>query len=62
MSPTDSDRVFPRATLTRRQDLAVEDHAARIPALDGGTDECVVTDGDRAVAGVLQRPAYELAE
>jgi hypothetical protein len=62
MSPADRDRVVPRAALTGGQNLAVEDHTARLPAVDRGTDERVVGDRDRNISRLIQEPADELAE
>ena len=42
--------------------LAIEDHAARIEAVDRCRDLIVVTDSERAVTGFVEERGYQLAK
>jgi hypothetical protein len=62
MRPTDGGRVGPRALVTFRPWVAVEDDALGPPAVDRGGDLIVIRDRHVLVSGVVEQAADEFAE
>ncbi|HEY8730754.1 MAG TPA: hypothetical protein VIN69_02115 [Candidatus Limnocylindria bacterium] len=61
MRTTDGGRIGPRALMTRRTWLAVEDDAPWMPLLHGSRDLSVIRDRHVRISRLVEQPTYHLA-